>query len=64
MTKPSTEFDSPWKEMIENYFEDFMEFFYPNVYDAIDWIQGYEFLNQELQKVVREAATKKRSISR
>jgi len=59
MTKPSTEFDSPWKEMIENYFEDFMEFFYPNVYDAIDWIQGYEFLNQELQKVVREAATKK-----
>ncbi len=29
MPRATTEFDSPWKEVIEYYFPAFMEFFFP-----------------------------------
>jgi hypothetical protein len=32
-----------------------MEFFFPKVAADIDWSKGYEFLDKELQKVVRKA---------
>jgi hypothetical protein len=54
-TQTSTKLDSPWKEMLEFYFEDFMIFFFPNVHTMIDWARGYEFLDNELQQVVRDA---------
>jgi hypothetical protein len=62
--KPSTEYDSPWKDIIERIFEDFMKFFFPEVHDKIDWTRGYEFLDQELQKVVRKAVTKTRRVDK
>lgn len=39
-----TDFDSPWKEMLENYFPDFMAFFFPEAYQDIDWSRGYDVL--------------------
>jgi hypothetical protein len=51
-----TDYDSPWKEMLDNYFPDFMAFFFPAVYAEIDWTRGYESLDAELQQVVRDAA--------
>ncbi len=42
------------------YFPEFMAFFFPAIYQEIDWSKGYESLDQELQKVVREAETGKR----
>ena len=62
--KPSTEYDSPWKDIIERIFEDFMKFFFSEVHDKIDWTRGYEFLDQELQKVVRKAVTKTRRVDK
>ena len=62
--KRSTEYDSPWKDIIEHFFEDFMIFFYPQVHSHIDWTQGYEFLDQELQKVLREAVTQNRRVDK
>ena len=53
----SDEFDTPWKEILEAYFEDFMAFFLPVAYDGIDWKRGYEFLDQELARITREAKT-------
>jgi len=50
-----TDYDSPWKDVIERYFPEFMAFFFPAAYAAIDWEQGYTFLDKELQQVVREA---------
>ncbi|MCP4695433.1 MAG: cytosolic protein, partial [Gammaproteobacteria bacterium] len=55
MSKASTQLDSPWKNILERYFEDFMLFFFPQVHARIDWQQGYEFLDTELQQVVRDA---------
>ena len=49
------EYDSPWKEGIELYFVELMEFFFPKIAREIDWDKGYEFLDKELQSVVRDA---------
>jgi hypothetical protein len=58
MTKKTTEFDSPWKKIIEHFFKEFMLFFFPQVHDSIDWTRGYDFLDKELQKLIRESITK------
>ncbi|BAP58141.1 hypothetical protein THII_3844 [Thioploca ingrica] len=58
------EFDSPWKDMIELYFKAFLQFFVPHLHAAIDWSRGYEFLDKELQKVVREAVTQSRRVDK
>lgn len=55
MTETTTDFDSPWKGIIERYFEDFMAFFFPEAHEAINWEKEYTFLDKELQQVVREA---------
>lgn len=55
MTETYDEFDSPWKEIIEWYFEEFMLFFFPAAHADIDWGCGVEFLDKELQQVVRDA---------
>lgn len=64
MTNPNTEYDSPWKEIIQLYFEDFMLFFFPQVHQEIDWSRGFEFLDQELQQVVRDAELGKRLVDK
>jgi hypothetical protein len=51
-----SDYDSPWKEMLEGYFPDFMAFFFPEAYEDIDWARGYENLDKELQQIVRDAA--------
>ncbi len=60
MTNPDTEFDSPWKDIIETYFEDFIRFFLPEAYEKIDWTRPPEFLDKELNQVVRDAELGKR----
>jgi hypothetical protein len=64
MTNPATEFDSPWKEIVQSYFPEFIQFFFPQVYREIDWNQGFEFLDQELQQVVRDAELGKRLVDK
>ena len=60
MTEQRDEFDSPWKEILEAYFQDFMQFFFPQIHNDIDWSRGYDFLDQELRQVVRDAELGKR----
>jgi len=55
MSQNTTEFDSPWKDVIERYFQDFIQFFLPQAHGEIDWTRDYEFLDKELQQVVRDA---------
>ena len=52
---PATEYDSPWKDILQTYFSEFMQFFFPDAYNQIDWIQPPEFLDKELQEVVADA---------
>lgn len=49
------EYDSPWKQLIEWYFEAFMRFFFPVAHAQIDWQHSVQFLDKELQQVVRDA---------
>ncbi|WP_375499499.1 hypothetical protein [uncultured Nostoc sp.] len=46
------EYDSPWKEAIETYFQECIEFFFPVAAEGIDWKRGYTFLDKELQQVI------------
>ncbi|MDM8516750.1 hypothetical protein QUF76_11160 [Desulfobacterales bacterium HSG16] len=55
MKEQTDEYDSPWKEILETYFRDFVEFFFPEVAQGIDWKKGYTFLDKEFQKAVRDA---------
>ena len=56
--------DSPWKEVLERYFEPFLAFFFPDAHAAIDWAKGHEFLDKELQKVVRDAELGRRLVDK
>ena len=56
MSKPkTTDYDSPWKDIIERYFPAFLAFFFPALNNAVDWSRGYDFLDKELQKLLRQA---------
>ena len=52
-TTLATEQDAFWKEALDTYFEDAIAFFFPVVHRDIDWGRGYEFLDKELEKLVR-----------
>ncbi|MBE8969665.1 hypothetical protein IQ277_26640 [Nostocales cyanobacterium LEGE 12452] len=58
------EYDSPWKEAIETYFQECIEFFFPVAAEGIDWKQGYTFLDKELQQVVRDAELGQRFVDK
>jgi hypothetical protein len=50
------EYDSPWKEVLEKYLRPTLEFCFPEPAAAIDWDITPEFLDKELQEIVRDAA--------
>lgn len=47
--------DSPWKEILEAYFPQAMQFFFPETAALIDWQRPHEFLDKEFQQIAREA---------
>ena len=49
MSQPQTEFDSPWKDGIESYFQDFIRFFCRQAHAEIEWSRGIEFLDKICQ---------------
>jgi hypothetical protein len=51
-----SDYDSPWREALDLYFQPFLAFFFPQAHADVDWSRGYETLETELQQVVREAA--------
>jgi hypothetical protein len=51
-----TDYDSPWKEALEIYFQAFLLLFFPDIHADIDWARGHAFLDKELQKIVPKAA--------
>jgi hypothetical protein len=55
-----TDYDTPWKDLLNDYLEDFMAFFFPDAWADIDWSRGYESLDKELSQIVRDAELGKR----
>ena len=54
------DYDSPWKTLLEHYFQAFLEWFFPAMAADIDWSRGHAFLDKELQKVARQAKARRR----
>jgi Domain of unknown function (DUF4351) len=49
--QPANDQDSAWKEMLNEYFPSFVEFFFPHIYPEINWRRGYESLDKELARI-------------
>ena len=64
MESSNDNYDSPWKEAIEHYFEEFMSFYFPDAYAGIDWSKEHVFLDQELRAVVQDAELGTRFVDR
>lgn len=62
--KAQTDYDSPWKDVLELFFPQFMLFFFPQAHQQIDWTRPHIFLDKEFQKVTREARTGKRYVDK
>jgi len=58
------DFDSPWKEALDVYFEPFMAFFFPQVHLEIDWAHGVEMLDKELGQIVPNAERGRRIVDK
>ncbi len=50
------DFDGPWKEVLERFFREFLEFCAGDVAQAVDWSVPVVFLQQELAALVPEGA--------
>jgi hypothetical protein len=58
------DYDSPWKELLDVYFQPFMALCFPAIHDEVDWDRGYEPLDKELQKISPEGATGRRTVDK
>ena len=60
MTQPRSDQDSAWKEILRQYFQEAIVFFFPQTADQVDWSRPYEFLDKEFQQIAPDAETGKR----
>ena len=58
--KTLSDYDTGWKEVIEVYFEQVMQFFFPQIHSEIDFVKGFEFLDKEFSKIVKASEERKR----
>jgi len=56
--------DQAWKEIIEKLFPDFLAFFFPQIYRDIDFSRGFEFLEKELQKILKRSEVGKKIVDK
>ncbi|AUB80573.1 DUF4351 domain-containing protein [Candidatus Thiodictyon syntrophicum] len=61
---PAPDFDSPWKEAMDAWFQPFMALFFPAVHDLIDWTRPHEFLDAELQRLTGDSEIGRRTADR
>jgi hypothetical protein len=52
--------DILWKAIIEDFFSDFLTFFYPEALDIFDFDKGFEFLDKELEQITIPSSSKNR----
>ena len=58
------DYDTPWKDVLDRWHRQFLEFFFPVAAADIDWSRGFEFLDKELQKVTRRAVVGRRHVDK
>jgi hypothetical protein len=60
MSEPRSDYDSPWKEVLRQYFQQAVELFFPEIAALIDWQRPYEFLDKELLQIAPDAEVGRR----
>ncbi|MDB9374714.1 Rpn family recombination-promoting nuclease/putative transposase [Nodularia sphaerocarpa] len=60
MTEITANYDETWKEVIGDYFDSFLSFFYPEIYQQIDWTKKPISLDKELEQITASADSKTR----
>ena len=53
MEELKIDYDSHWKEIISEFFEDFAAFFMPDLYKSVDFTRPVDFLEQELLDIFK-----------
>jgi len=48
MTTTSDDYDSPWKDILENYLPDFFAFFFPHIHAEIELDTAADFSGQRV----------------
>ncbi|MCW5558256.1 MAG: cytosolic protein, partial [Verrucomicrobiae bacterium] len=56
--------DGGWKELLEKFWRLFLELCFPNIAADIDWTRPFEFLDKELQEVIRDADSGRRFVDK
>jgi hypothetical protein len=49
------DFDSPWKDALQRFLQQFLQFFFPAIAAEVDWNRGYDALDKEFQQIIRRA---------
>ncbi len=62
--KNKSDYDSGWKEIIELYLPQFIEFFYPELNKLIDYTKGYDFLDKELNQIIPSNETGRKAVDK
>ncbi len=57
-------YDSGWKEIIELYLPQFLDFFYPALHSLIDYNKSYTFLDKELSKIIPASETGRKTVDK
>src|SRR5260363_463248 len=61
-TNPPSHADEAWKDALDRYFPEFMQFFYAEIAHKIDWQAGHEMLDKELLALTTESMVGKRLV--
>jgi len=64
MPAQRADFDTPWKNIFDSHFQDFMEICHPTVAREIDWSKGYELLDKELSAITKDAESGNRRVDK
>ena len=59
-TDKPTDHDSPWKEALEHYFQEFTLLLFPAIHGEVDWSRGYNPMDKELQQITADANSGRR----
>ncbi len=57
---PKSDYDSPWKEILELYLEEFFGFYFPSIHTEIDWSRPPISLDKELLKIYPDSEVSNR----
>lgn len=63
-TTPNSDMDGGWKDVIEDFTEDFFKFYLPEMHRGIDFTCGVTFLDKELNEIVSDSENIRREADR